>query len=161
MYTHLVDKLPCVTAKSIEILQKTLKTQKNNPLHQTRLNSPNLEKKKKKHTKRRQRQIHTYAAMYNFCIRVYILHEMVNQRCISQDASLYLSLCVCVLHGKNNNNNKKTLNMNTHVWTCVFPGSDFSNLCKHGDGSLHHAVSHCCALRPLSVSCVMDDREGK
>lgn len=116
MYTHLVDKLPCVTAKSIEILQKTLKTQKNNPLHQTRLNSPNLERKKKKKTHKKKATPDTQnAAMYNFCVRVYILHEMVNQRCISQDASLYSSLCVCVLHGKNNNNNKKTLNMNTHV----------------------------------------------
>lgn len=155
-----MDKLPCVTAKSIEILQKTLKTQKNNQLHQTSLNSPNPEKKKNTHKKKATPDTQN-AAMYNFCVRVYILHEMVNQRCISQDASLYLSLCVCVLHGKNNNNNKKNTK---HEHTCLnlcFPRVWFFNLCKHGDGSLHHAVSHCCALRPLSVSCVMDDREGK
>lgn len=147
-----MDKLPCVTAKSIEILQKTLKTQKNNPLHQTSLNSPNPEKKKNTHKKKATPDTQN-AAMYNFCVRVYILHEMVNQRCISQDASLYLSLCVCVLHGKNNNNNKKTLNMNTHVWTYVFPGSDFS-ICVNMAMVRCTTQSLTVAHSALSVCCV-------
>lgn len=120
-----MDKLPCVTAKSIEILQKTLKTQKNNPLHQTSLNSPNPEKKNT-HTKRRQRQIHKTlqctisAYVCIFCMRWStkdVFHKM--QVCIC------LCVSVCCM-AKTTTTTKKTLNMNTHVWTYVFPGSDFS-----------------------------------
>lgn len=153
-----MDKLPCVTAKSIEILQKTLKTQENNPLHQTSLNSPNPEKKT--HTKRRQRQIHKTlqctisAYVCIFCMRWStkdVFHKM--QVCIC------LCVSVCCM-AKTTTTKKNTKHEHTCLNLC-FPRVWFFNLCKHGDGSLHHAVSHCCALCPLSVLCVMDDREGK
>lgn len=154
-----MDKLPCVTAKSIEILQKTLKTQKNNPLHQTSLNSPNPEKKK--HTQKEGNARYTKRCNVQFLRTcVYSAWDGQPKMYFTRCKSVFVFVCLCAAWQKQQQQQKNTKHEHTCLNLC-FPRVWFFNLCKHGDGSLHHAVSHCCALRPLSVLCVMDDREGK